>query len=94
MRRNLLSFSAALTGSGLTGTREGGGPGSPESFFRLALTMFLPGLMFLPTPWVWLAWAAMLLAFALTVVTGVDYLREAAKLRATYLAAHPEEGRR
>lgn len=60
----------------------------------VALTMFLPGLTFLPTPWVWLAWAAMLLAFALTVVTGVDYLREAAKLRATYLAAHPEEGRR
>lgn len=59
----------------------------------VALVMFLPGLQFLPVPWGLGAWVCMLLAFALTVLTGLDYLREAAKLRATYLAAHPEEGR-
>lgn len=60
----------------------------------VALILFLPGLRFLPAPVGWLAWAAMLVAFALTVLTGLDYLREAAKLRAAYRATHPEEGRR
>lgn len=60
----------------------------------VALVLFLPGLQFLPVPWGWAAWAAMIVAFVLTVVTGLDYLREAARLRATYLAAHPEEERR
>lgn len=59
----------------------------------VALIMFLPGLQFLPAPWGWIAWACMLVAFALTVVTGLDYLREAAKLRASYYAAHPDERR-
>ncbi len=52
----------------------------------VALTMFLPGLQFLPPWWGWLAWVAMIGAFVLTVVTGLDYLREAAKLRASALA--------
>lgn len=59
----------------------------------VALVMFLPGLQFLPVWWGWLGWAAMLVAFALTVLTGLDYLREAAKLRAAYRAAHPQEAR-
>lgn len=57
----------------------------------VALAMFLPGLAFLPPWWGILAWIAMVLAFALTVLTGLDYLREANKLRTTYLAAHPQE---
>ncbi len=59
----------------------------------VALAMFLPGLQFLPVWWDWIAWVAMVLAFALTVVTGLDYLREANKLRVAYYAKHPEEGR-
>lgn len=60
----------------------------------VALAMFLPGLQFMPAVWDIIAWIAMILAFALTVLTGLDYLREANKLRATYLAEHPEEGSR
>lgn len=59
----------------------------------VAIIMFLPGLAFLPVWWGWIAWAAMIVAFVLTVVTGLDYLREAAKLRARYLAEHPGEDR-
>ncbi len=55
----------------------------------VALIMFLPGLQFLPAPWGWVAWAAMILCFVLTVLTGLDYLREANKMRQTYLAEHP-----
>ena len=58
----------------------------------VALALFLPGLQFLPMAWGVVAWVAMGLAFLLTVVTGLDYLREANKLRRTYLAQHPEEG--
>ncbi len=61
----------------------------------VALVMFLPGLALLPepvrTPWAVLAWVAMCLAFGLTVVTGLEYVREAARLRARYLAEHPRE---
>ncbi|WP_232548091.1 CDP-diacylglycerol--glycerol-3-phosphate 3-phosphatidyltransferase [Propioniciclava soli] len=59
----------------------------------VAIILFLPGLALMPVWWGWLAWAAMILALVLTVVTGLDYLREAAKLRARYLAEHPEEAR-
>lgn len=59
----------------------------------VALGMFLPGLQFLPTAWGWIAWTAMIIAFALTVITGLDYLREAKKLRDSYYAAHPEEAK-
>lgn len=59
----------------------------------VAIIMFLPGLAFLPVWWGWIAWAAMIVAFVLTVVTGLDYLREAAKLRARYLAEYPGEDR-
>lgn len=59
----------------------------------VAIILFLPGLAFLPVWWGWIAWAAMIVAFVLTVVTGLDYLREAAKLRARYLAEHPGEER-
>ena len=59
----------------------------------VALTMFLPGLGFLPTWWGWLAWAAMIVAFALTVLTGLDYLREASRLRAKWLAENPGAAR-
>ena len=59
----------------------------------IALIMFLPGLQFMPAPWGWVAWSAMILCFALTVLTGLDYLREAYKMRTAYLAEHPEEVR-
>ena len=58
----------------------------------VALAMFLPGLQFMPPAWDVVAWIAMILAFVLTVLTGLDYLREANKLRTTYLAEHPQEG--
>ncbi len=58
----------------------------------VALAMFLPGLQFMPAVWDVVAWIAMILAFVLTVLTGLDYLREANKLRTAYLAAHPQEG--
>lgn len=59
----------------------------------VALIMYLPGLQFMPVAWVWIAWAAMLIAFALTIYTGLDYLREAQKLRNDYYGEHPEEKR-
>lgn len=59
----------------------------------VALIMFLPGLHFLPAAWGWIAWSAMIIAFVLTVLTGLDYLREARKLRNEYRANHPEEAR-
>lgn len=59
----------------------------------VALVMFLPGLQFMPAAWGWVAWVAMILAFVLTVLTGLDYLREANKMRVAYHAEHPEETR-
>ena len=56
----------------------------------VALIMFLPGLQFMPAAWGWVAWAAMILCFVLTVLTGLDYLREASKMRQAWLAEHPE----
>ncbi|WP_347347278.1 CDP-diacylglycerol--glycerol-3-phosphate 3-phosphatidyltransferase [Nigerium sp.] len=57
----------------------------------VALAMFLPGLQFMPGWWAVIAWIVMIAAFVLTVLTGLDYLREAQNLRRNYLAAHPEE---
>lgn len=57
----------------------------------IAIPLFLPGLQFLPLWWDVIAWAVMIVAFALTLLTGLDYLREAKKLRDTYRAANPEE---
>ncbi|WOQ18463.1 CDP-diacylglycerol--glycerol-3-phosphate 3-phosphatidyltransferase [Raineyella sp. W15-4] len=36
------------------------------------------------------SWVLMAAAFLLTVLTGLDYLREAARMRAGYLATHPD----
>ncbi|MBK8459404.1 MAG: CDP-diacylglycerol--glycerol-3-phosphate 3-phosphatidyltransferase [Micropruina sp.] len=47
----------------------------------IALILFLPGLPLLPVPLQWAAWTVMIAAFALTVMTGVDYVREAILLR-------------
>ena len=60
----------------------------------VALIMFLPGLQFMPAVWDWIAWAAMIICFILTVLTGLDYLREANRMRTAYLAEHPEEATR
>ena len=57
----------------------------------VALAMFLPGLMFMPAWWGWIAWAVMVVAFVLTVYTGIDYLLAAQKTRAADLAEHPGE---
>ncbi len=47
----------------------------------LALILFLLGLMYLPE-WVgWIAWTLMIAALVLTVVTGLDYIREAMRIR-------------
>ncbi|MGJ6978976.1 CDP-diacylglycerol--glycerol-3-phosphate 3-phosphatidyltransferase [Aestuariimicrobium soli] len=52
----------------------------------VALGLYLLWLPHLPE-WVqWIAWVLMGLAFVLTVVTGLDYLNEARKLRARWLA--------
>lgn len=59
----------------------------------VALIMFLPGLQFMPGLWDIVAWVAMIIAFALTVLTGLDYLREANRMRVAYQADHPEEAR-
>lgn len=56
----------------------------------IALAMFIPGLHYLPEAWGWIAWAVMIVAFALTVWTGIDYLRAAQKTRAAYYAEHPK----
>ncbi len=47
----------------------------------IALVLFLPGLPLLPAPIQWLAWAVMIAAWALTMLTGIDYVREALSLR-------------
>lgn len=58
-----------------------------QSFALIAFLMWLPDL---GTWFVVLRWTLMWLAFALTVFTGVDYLREAYRLRKASLAAgHP-----
>ena len=67
--------------------------GSASALGFVTAIMFLPGLQFMPAVWDWIAWAAMILCFVLTVLTGLDYLREASKMRQTYLADHPEEAR-
>ncbi len=57
----------------------------------VGLAMFIPGLAFLPPWWGWIAWVVMIVAFALTIWTGIDYLLAAKKTRDAYHAAHPEE---
>ncbi len=52
----------------------------------LALFGYLLWLPPMPSAIQWFFWICMGIAFALTVVTGLDYLREAYKLRATWLA--------
>ena len=59
----------------------------------VALIMFLPGLQFLPPVWGIVAWVAMIIAFVLTVLTGLDYLREANVMRRAYHARMQEEAR-
>ncbi|WP_203566633.1 CDP-diacylglycerol--glycerol-3-phosphate 3-phosphatidyltransferase [Aestuariimicrobium ganziense] len=58
----------------------------------VALVLYLLWLPHLPPVVQWAGWIAMAIAFALTVLTGLDYLREAWKLRR---AAHQRcsEGR-
>jgi len=57
----------------------------------VAIILFLPGLPLMPTVWDVVAWAAMIIALVLTIVTGADYLREAARMRAAHHAANPGE---
>lgn len=47
----------------------------------IALVLFLPGLPLLPAPIQWVAWAVMIAAWVLTMITGLDYVREALALR-------------
>lgn len=58
----------------------------------LALTLYLLWLSALPTPIRWFAWFVMGAALVLTVVTGLDYLREAAKMRRNALAHGTDRG--
>lgn len=57
----------------------------------VALAMFIPGLQFLPTWWGWIAWAFMLIGFALTVYTGIEYLLAAKRTVDAYHAEHREQ---
>lgn len=59
----------------------------------VALVVFLLWLPQLPIAVQWIGWTLMLVALALTVLTGLDYLREAAKLRQDALARWADEGR-
>ena len=43
--------------------------------------------------WPWLGWTVIGAALALTVVTGVEYVRDAVRRRADWLASHPEARR-
>ena len=54
----------------------------------VALILFLPGLWWLPAPISWVAWAAMIVALVLTVLTGLDYCREAYRMRQKALSGH------
>lgn len=58
----------------------------------VALILFLPGLPLLPVFVQWVAWAVMWAAVILTVLTGLDYVREAWRLRSRVLAERAEEG--
>jgi CDP-diacylglycerol--glycerol-3-phosphate 3-phosphatidyltransferase len=49
----------------------------------VAIGLFLLPLTLLPAPVTWLAWATMLSAVAVTVVTGVDYVRAAMRILRT-----------
>ncbi|WP_420175496.1 CDP-diacylglycerol--glycerol-3-phosphate 3-phosphatidyltransferase [Luteococcus sp. OSA5] len=67
--------------------------GKAKTFVQaLALILYLMWLPQLPTPVQWLAWALMAAAFVLTVVTGLDYLREASRMRKEALARWAAEG--
>jgi CDP-diacylglycerol--glycerol-3-phosphate 3-phosphatidyltransferase len=65
------------------GVMAAAGGGKVKTFLQsIALIMFLAYLPAWPV-WVgWAAWAVMLAAFALTVVTGLQYVRDALNLRA------------
>lgn len=56
----------------------------------LGLAMFLPGLHFLPAWWGWIAWALIVIAFVLTVWTGIEYLRAAKRTVDAYHASTKE----
>lgn len=57
----------------------------------IALLGYLLWLAPLPAPVQWFFWICMGIAFVLTVVTGLDYLREAQKLRRSWLARQGEQ---
>lgn len=59
----------------------------------IAVVLYLVWLPQLPTPIAWLGWLCMGIAFALTVLTGLDYLREAWKLRRDAHRRWASEGR-
>ncbi|CRK58467.1 CDP-diacylglycerol--glycerol-3-phosphate 3-phosphatidyltransferase [Alloactinosynnema sp. L-07] len=64
--------------------RHGVIPASPGGKLKTLTQIFAITLFLLPLPEAWLpvAWTAMALAVALTVVTGVDYVVRAVRLRA------------
>lgn len=60
-----------------------------QSFALIGYLLWLPKM---PEPLQWLSWVLMAVAFVLTVVTGLDYLREAAKMRREAQARWAAEG--
>ena len=67
--------------------------GKLKTFIQsLALILYLLWLPHLPEPIRYLAYALMAGAFILTVVTGLDYLREASRMRTEALARWDAEG--
>jgi CDP-diacylglycerol---glycerol-3-phosphate 3-phosphatidyltransferase len=59
----------------------------------IALILYLLWLPHLPVWLQWVAWVTMGLAFVLTVVTGLDYLNGARRLRANWRAGHGVESK-
>lgn len=70
---------AAIAKYGIMAANKGG---KAKTFAQtLALIVFSIGLQFLPSPVQFVAWMLMWAALILTVVTGMDYLRHAWKIR-------------
>lgn len=80
----ITALRAAIAKYGIMAANRGGK--AKTAMQSLALTLFLLWLPQLPNWLQFLAWVAMWIAFALTVITGFDYLREAARLRKDALA--------
>lgn len=86
----ITALRAAIAKYGIMPANRGGKAKTATQ--SVALILFLLWLPTLPIVIVWIAWALMIVAFVLTVVTGFDYLRQAARIRSEALARWAREG--